>query len=149
MLEQEARNAYLRRGFSLFEGLLSTMIGSLVSILPRQKSAEFACRGSDGDVTMFALVQTHELFIQTVLSIESDGNNGRRLTLPMPVQDKLRSSTIMIIPSGLHQRSGDIIMHDGLTDSSSHLWQLIQRDICTWVYSTPVSELLEPRPRSQ
>ena len=76
------RTAYFKRGFSYLEGLLSTLVyDTLVQCFQDSpnKTAEFSGDSGNGNMTMFALVETPELFVEPVLGLESNGNNGWRL----------------------------------------------------------------------
>ena len=49
------------------------------------KAAELSGHGSDGNMTMFTLVQTYELSVKSMLGLESNRNDGRGLSLPSSV----------------------------------------------------------------
>ena len=69
------------------------------------EAAEFSRCGGDGDMTMFALIQATELFVESVLGFECDGNNSRGLTLTPTVEDQLGVSPMPVVPSRLDEKS--------------------------------------------
>jgi hypothetical protein len=60
------------------------------------KAAEFSGNSGNSNVSMFALVEVPELFVESVLSF--DGDNGWRLTLATSVEDEVSSGAMSVVP---------------------------------------------------
>ena len=69
------------------------------------KATEFPSNGRDGHMSMFALVEPMELFVESVLSFECNGDNLRRLSLSPSVQDQIRSGSVTVIPGSLNEET--------------------------------------------
>jgi hypothetical protein len=72
------------------------------------ETTEFTGNSCNGDVPVFALVKTPELFVETMLSFESDSDDIRRLTLSSAVQDQFCPGAMAVVPSGLDQKPADV-----------------------------------------
>jgi len=58
-------------------------------------------------VAAFALVESPELLIETVLSFHGDGDDGWGLTLTTSFQDEIDTTSVTVIPGCFdHQSSG-------------------------------------------
>ena len=82
------------------------------------KAAEFSCNGRDGHVTMLALVKAHELSVQSMLGLEGNGDDGRRLPLTSSLQNELGGSAVAVVPGGLNQESPGVSVA-GLGDGTT------------------------------
>ena len=71
-------------------------------------------------MTMLALIEVPELFVETVLGLESDRNDGKRLSLTTSVQDKLGSCSVSVVPGGFDQKASGMDV-PRLGDGSSAL----------------------------
>jgi hypothetical protein len=56
-------------------------------------------------MTMFAMVETPELFIESVLGFHCDGNNFRRLALTAPIENKIGTTAMAIVPGGFDKNT--------------------------------------------
>ena len=69
------------------------------------EAAEFSGHSGDGDVAMFTLVETPELFIEAMLSFQGDSNDVRWLSLASSAQDEFGTCTMLVVPGGLHEET--------------------------------------------
>jgi hypothetical protein len=72
------------------------------------KAAEFSGDGRDRNVSVFTLVEVPELFVETVLGFEGNGDNSRWLTLSAPVEDEVSASSMAVVPGSFDQESSDV-----------------------------------------
>jgi hypothetical protein len=49
-----------------------------------------------------------ELFVESVLSFECNGDNLRRLSLSASVQDEISSGSVTVIPGSLDQKAASV-----------------------------------------
>jgi len=69
------------------------------------KAAEFSCDGSNGHVSMLALVKAYKLSVKSVLSFESDRDDGRGLPLASSVENEFGRCAVAVIPGSLNEKS--------------------------------------------
>ena len=72
------------------------------------EATEFSGDGSDGDVTVFALVEVPEFFVETILGFEGNGDDIRWLSLAASVEDQVRASPVSVVPGGLEEKASDV-----------------------------------------
>lgn len=72
------------------------------------KATEFTGDSSDGDVPVFTLVKAPELFVETMLSFESDGDDVWGLPLSSASQDQVCTRAMAVVPGGLDQKPADV-----------------------------------------
>jgi hypothetical protein len=56
-------------------------------------------------MTVFALVKSPELLVETMLGFHGDGDDGRGLTLAASFQDQVGATSVTVIPGGFDQQS--------------------------------------------
>ena len=61
------------------------------------EATKFSGDRSDSDMTMFALVKSVELFVKPVLSLESNANDLRRLSLATSIQNEFGGNSIPVV----------------------------------------------------
>jgi len=73
-----------------------------------RRSPELSGHGSDGDVSMLSLIKAKELFRQSMLRLECDGDDLGWLPLSAAIQDESCARIVTIVPGGLDQKSADM-----------------------------------------
>lgn len=72
------------------------------------KATEFSGDSCNSDVAMLALIESPELFVESVLGFESNSNDGWVLSLSPSVQDEICAGAVSIIPGSFHQESSGV-----------------------------------------
>ena len=84
------------------------------------KPTELSGDGGDGNVPMFSLVESPELFVETVLGFYGDGDDSRGLTLATSLQDQICTTTVVVVPGRLDEEPSGMNV-TGLGDRTSSL----------------------------
>ena len=84
------------------------------------KAAQLAGDGRDSDMAMLSFVESPELFVESVLGFESNGDNFGRLPLTAPPEDQVRAATMAIVPGSLDKEPSGVDV-TGLGDGPASL----------------------------
>ena len=69
------------------------------------KTTEFSDSGRDGDIAMFLVIEAPELFVETVLGLQGNGDDLGRLSLAATLEDQVGSCAVVVVPGGLDQEA--------------------------------------------
>jgi hypothetical protein len=69
-------------------------------------------------MSVFTLIKAHELSVKSVLGLESDRDNGRRLSLAAAIKNEFGGGTVAVVPGGLDQESPGVSVA-GLGDGTA------------------------------
>jgi hypothetical protein len=59
-------------------------------------------------MTVFTLIKANELSVKSVLSLESDRDDGLGLTLTTPIQDKFSRGAVAVVPGGFDEKASGV-----------------------------------------
>ena len=72
------------------------------------EATEFTGDGSDGDVTVLSLIKPEELFDESMLGLEGDGDDLGWLSLTAAIQDEGSTGVVTVVPGSLDQEAPDV-----------------------------------------
>jgi hypothetical protein len=109
-LRTRIKAAHFKRGFSYRCSPLDELAGCRLQLNQDcpDEATEFSGDSGDSDVAMFALIEVPELFVESVLSFECNGNDVGGLPLATAVEDEVSRSLMSIVPGSLNQETPDV-----------------------------------------